>query len=134
MKFWVVVPVIGLLVCLPVGAEQAPVIRWVDFDQSVNPISIHRILRAIDEAEANGEDLVILRLDTPGGMVMSLHTTVQAILNSKVPVVAWVAPAGAHAASAGFFILIAADVAVMSPVHVRWTASSQRCQQSGAPV
>ncbi len=115
MKFWVVVPVIGLLVCLPVGAEQAPVIRWVDFNQSVNPISIHRIIGAIEEAEANGEDLVILRLDTPGGMVTSLHTTVQAILNSKVPVVAWVAPAGAHAASAGFFILIAADVAVMSP-------------------
>jgi membrane-bound serine protease (ClpP class) len=115
MKLWAVVPVIGLLVCLPVGAEEAPVIRWVDFDQSVNPISIHRITRAIEEAEANGEDLVILRLDTPGGMVVSLHTTVQAILNSKVPVVAWVAPAGAHAASAGFFILVAADVAVMSP-------------------
>jgi len=115
MKFWMVVPVIGLLVCLPVGAEEAPVIRWVDFDQSVNPISIHRITRAIEEAEANGEEMVILRLDTPGGMVVSLHTTVQAILNSKVPIVAWVAPAGAHAASAGFFILVAADVAVMSP-------------------
>jgi len=115
MKLWAVVPVIGLLVCLPVGAEQAPVIRWVDFDQSVNPISIKRITRAIEEAEANGEDLVILRLDTPGGMVVSLHTTVQSILNSEVPVVAWVAPAGAHAASAGFFILVAADVAVMSP-------------------
>ncbi len=115
MKFWAILPVIGLLVCLPVGAEQAPVIRWVDFDQSVNPISILRITRAIEEAAANGEDLVILRLDTPGGMVASLHPTVQAILNSEVPVVAWVAPPGAHAASAGFFILVAADVAVMSP-------------------
>lgn len=115
MKFWAVVPVIGLLVCLPVGAEQAPVIRWVDFDQSVNPISIHRIIRAIEEAEANGEDLIIIRLDTPGGLVTSLDITVKAILNSQVPIVVWVAPPGAHAASAGFFILIAADVAVMSP-------------------
>lgn len=115
MKFWAVVPVIGLLVCLPVGAEQAPVIRWVDFDQSVNPISIHRIIRAIEEAEANGEDLIIIRLDTPGGLVTSLDITVKAILNSPVPIVVWVAPPGAHAASAGFFILIAADVAVMSP-------------------
>jgi membrane-bound serine protease (ClpP class) len=115
MKFWAVVPVIGLLICLPVGAEQAPVIRWVDFDQSVNPISINRITRAIEEAEANDEELVIIRLDTPGGMVVSLHTTVQAILPSKVPIVAWVAPPGAHAASAGFFMLVAADVAVMSP-------------------
>lgn len=115
MKFWAVVPVIGLLVCLPVGAEQAPVIRWVDFDQSVNPISIHRIIRAIEEAETNGEDLIIIRLDTPGGLVTSLDITVKAILNSPVPIVVWVAPPGAHAASAGFFILIAADVAVMSP-------------------
>lgn len=103
------------MVCLPVGAEQAPVIRWVDFDQSVNPISIHRIIRAIEEAEANGEDLIIIRLDTPGGLVTSLDITVKAILNSPVPIVVWVAPPGAHAASAGFFILIAADVAVMSP-------------------
>ncbi len=115
MKFWAVVPVIGVLICLPAGAEQAPVIRWVDFDQSVNPISIHRITRAIEEAEANGEHLVIIRLDTPGGLVTSLNTTVKAILNSQVPIVAWVAPPGARAASAGFFILIAADVAVMSP-------------------
>ncbi len=115
MRFWAVISVIGLLVCLPAGAEEAPVIRWVDFDQSVNPISIQRITRAIEEAEANGEEMVVIRLDTPGGMVVSLHTTVQAILNSRVPVVAWVAPPGAHAASAGFFILVAADVAVMSP-------------------
>lgn len=103
------------MVCLPVGAEQAPVIRWVDFDQSVNPISIQRIIRAIEEAEAHGEDLIIIRLDTPGGLVSSLDITVKAILSSQVPIVVWVAPPGAHAASAGFFILIAADVAVMSP-------------------
>jgi len=115
MKYWAIVPVIGLAVCLPVVVADAPVIRWVDFDQSVNPISINRITRAIEEAEANQEQLVIIRLDTPGGMVASLHTTVQSILNSEVPVVAWVAPAGAHAASAGFFMLIAADVAAMAP-------------------
>jgi len=115
MRIRAILPLIGLLACLPSVAEEAPVIRWVEFDQTVNPFSIKRITRAIEEAQAAGDEMVIVRLDTPGGLVSSLHTTVQAILNSDVPVVAWVAPAGAHAASAGFFILVAADVAVMSP-------------------
>ena len=107
-----------VLACLPVTlaqAEPAPTIRWVEFGHSVNPISIHRIVDAIEEAEVAGHEMVIVRLDTPGGMVVSLHETVQAMLNADVPVVVWVAPSGAHAASAGFFMLIAADVAVMSP-------------------
>ena len=115
MRIWAILPAIGLLVCLPAAAQEAPVIRWVEFDKSVNPISIKRITRAIEEAKNAGDEMVIIRLDTPGGLVQSLHTTVQSILNSDVPVVAWVAPAGAHAASAGFFMLVAADVAVMSP-------------------
>jgi membrane-bound serine protease (ClpP class) len=115
MTRWAILVVIGLSAWLPVAADEAPVIRWVEYDQSVNPISIKRITRAIAEAEAAGDEMVIIRLDTPGGLVQSLHTTVQAILNSEVPVVAWVAPAGAHAASAGFFMLVAADVAVMAP-------------------
>ena len=115
MRIWAILPAISLLVCLPVAAQEAPVIRWVEFDKSVNPISIKRITRAIEDAQKAGDEMVIIRLDTPGGLVQSLHTTVQSILNSDVPVVAWVAPAGAHAASAGFFMLVAADVAVMSP-------------------
>jgi membrane-bound serine protease (ClpP class) len=92
-----------------------PVVRWVEFDSVVNPITAHRIVRAIDDAEAQGDDLVLIRLDTPGGMVDSMETIVQRMLASRLPIVAWVGPSGAKAASAGFFLLMAADVAAMAP-------------------
>lgn len=103
-----------LSVMLPAHAED-PVVRLVDFETTVNPITARRITNAIDEAAAQGEDLVLIRLDTPGGLVGSMETIVKKILSSEVPVVAWVGPSGAKAASAGFFILISCDVAAMAP-------------------
>ena len=90
-------------------------VRFVQFETTVNPVSAHRILQAVDDAEAAGDDLVLIRLDTPGGMVASMDSIVKRILNAEVPIVVWVGPSGARAASAGFFILIAADVAAMAP-------------------
>ncbi len=104
----------ALLLALPALAEP-PVVRLVEFEAIVNPITKNRIIRAIDEAAAQGDDLVLIRLDTPGGLVDSMQAIVQRMLNSEVPVVAWVGPPGAHAASAGFVILMAADVAAMAP-------------------
>lgn len=92
-----------------------PAIRLVEFEASVNPITARRITRAIDEAERAGDSLVLVRLDTPGGLVASMEQIVKRMLASRVPVVVWVGPAGAKAASAGFFILLAADVAAMAP-------------------
>ena len=87
----------------------------MEFETNVNPITAKRIVKAIDDAEAEGDDLVLIQLDTPGGLVASMETIVKRMLASKVPTVVWVGPAGAKAASAGFFILIAADVATMAP-------------------
>ena len=101
-------------VALPLFAAD-PVVRFVDFETTVNPVTANRIVRAIDEAEAGGEDLVLIRLDTPGGLVASMEKIVKRMLASKVPVVVWVGPSGAKAASAGFFILIAGDVAANPP-------------------
>jgi membrane-bound serine protease (ClpP class) len=92
-----------------------PVVRVVEFDAIVNPITAHRIERAIDDAELEGDDLVLIELDTPGGLVDSMEDIVKRMLAAKVPIVVWVGPSGAHAASAGFFILMAADVAAMAP-------------------
>jgi membrane-bound serine protease (ClpP class) len=102
------------LLALPAAAEP-PVVRLVEFETTVNPVTAKRITKSIEEAEAAGDDLVLIRLDTPGGLVSSMETIVKRMLSSEVPVAAWVGPSGAKAASAGFVILISADVAAMAP-------------------
>ncbi len=92
-----------------------PVVRLVDFETTINPVTAKRITKAIDDAEAASDELVLIKLDTPGGLVTSMEGIVKRMLAAKVPVVVWVGPSGAKAASAGFFILIAADVAAMAP-------------------
>lgn len=105
-----------LLAVLAAPAEaDAPSVRLVEFEATVNPITAKRIVRAIDDAALEGDILVLVRLDTPGGLVTSMETIVKAMLASDVPVAVWVGPSGAKAASAGFVILIAADVASMAP-------------------
>ena len=69
----------------------------------------------IDQAYRDGASLVLIRIDTPGGLDLSMRQIIQHILESPVPVAAYVAPSGSRAASAGFFILLAADVAAMAP-------------------
>ena len=94
----------------------APVIRLVEFeDIAVTSATANRIIKAIDEAEEEGNDLVLIMLDTPGGLVTAMEDIVKRMLASRVPIVVWVGPSGAQAASAGFFILISADVATMAP-------------------
>jgi membrane-bound serine protease (ClpP class) len=105
---------VALFAILPVSADE-PVVRLVEFETTVNPITANRITTAIEDAEAEGDELVLIRLDTPGGLVTSMEAIVKEMLDAEVPIVAWVGPAGAHAASAGFFLLIASDVAAMAP-------------------
>ena len=97
------------------AAAAPPRIRLIEFDGGINIINQRRITQAIREANDAADDLILIELNTPGGQVVALDEVIQAILNSEVPVVVWVGPAGARAASAGFFILIAADVAAMAP-------------------
>lgn len=99
----------------PAAPAGPPTVRIVDFETNVNPFSARRITHAIDQAEAEGDALVLIRLDTPGGLVVSTETIIKRVLASEVPVVIWVGPAGARAASAGFFMLLSADLAAMAP-------------------
>lgn len=92
----------------------AGVVRVV-VDDMIHPISDEYLGRALDEAAAKGASVVVVELRTPGGLETSMRGMVEKIIRSRVPVIVWVGPGGARAASAGFFILEAADVAAMAP-------------------
>jgi membrane-bound serine protease (ClpP class) len=87
----------------------------VDIDGAIGPPIADYVVRALNEAKSSGAGLVILRMNTPGGLDTSMRQIIGAILSSPVPVVAYVAPSGARAASAGTYIAYASAVAAMAP-------------------
>ncbi len=87
----------------------------IKVDDTIQPISAEYVDRAIEHARQTNADAVLIELRTPGGLVDSTRAIIQKILASPVPVIVYVAPSGANAASAGFFILESADVAAMAP-------------------
>lgn len=92
----------------------ASVLR-LNVNDMIHPISDEFIGRALDQAQREHDDAVILVLSTPGGLLDSTRSIVEKIMTSRVPVIVYVAPAGSRAASAGFFILESADLAAMAP-------------------
>ncbi len=84
-------------------------------DGSINPASSDYLQRAIEEAAASDAVILLIELDTPGGLVASTQDIIQAMLGSRVPIVVYVAPQGAWAGSAGTFITLAGHVAAMAP-------------------
>lgn len=107
---------LGLGVALTMGQPQAPtsLIAYTELDSSINPITKDFLLRVITEAQRDSASFLLVRLDTPGGLLESTKDMVTAILNSPIPIVIWVGPGGARAASAGAFITMAADIAAMA--------------------
>ena len=92
--------------------------RWIDLidiDGSINPATADFIDDSIAKAQAGGASALIIRLDTPGGLLSSARTIVKSMLNATVPLIVYVAPSGAAAASAGTFIVGAANIAAMAP-------------------
>lgn len=96
--------------------SEAPRVRVLRVRGMIHAVTAAIIDSALETASREGDSLVILELDTPGGLVDATEQIVQSMLNSSVPVCVYVSPRGAHAASAGFFLLIAADVAAMAPL------------------
>lgn len=90
-------------------------INVINVSDSINPGTAEFIEKAIKKSETDGAACLIIKLDTPGGLVTSMKRIVKAILNSEVPVVVYVAPSGAQAASAGTMITLAAHIAAMAP-------------------
>ena len=87
----------------------------VDVTGIIQPVTVEVISSALDQAEAQHAEALVVRLSTPGGLLDSTREIVERVLRSKVPVVMWVGPGGARAASAGFFLLEAGDIAAMAP-------------------
>ncbi len=87
----------------------------VEVDGAITPVVADYIEDAVAEAESDGFEALIITLDTPGGLDVSMRDIVQALLNASIPTVVYVSPEGARAASAGTFITMAANVAAMAP-------------------
>jgi membrane-bound serine protease (ClpP class) len=90
-------------------------VSLVQIDGVISPVTLRIISGALDRAEADGSQALIIQLDTPGGLERSMRSIVQRLLNAGIPVVVYVAPTGARAASAGVFITMAAHIAAMAP-------------------
>jgi membrane-bound serine protease (ClpP class) len=93
----------------------APKIVAVTVDGIIHPVTVEIISHAIDQASRDNAAAVLIRLNTPGGLLDATREITSKIVASPVPVIAYVTPSGGRAASAGFFILEAADLAVMAP-------------------
>ncbi len=103
-----------LLAVLSASFAAADIVK-IRVDDTIQPISDEYIGRAIERARQTNADAVLIELNTPGGLVDSTRSIITKILASPVPVIVYVTPTGARAASAGFFILESADVAAMAP-------------------
>jgi membrane-bound serine protease (ClpP class) len=103
------------LLSLAGPASAARSVSLIELDSAITPVTVRLLASAIDRAQAEGSQALIVQLNTPGGLERSMRSMVQSILGSPIPVIVYVAPGGARAASAGVFITMAAHVAVMAP-------------------
>jgi len=111
---------LAVLLLLAVTAVQAqtptgPRVHVLTIKGTINPVLVDYVGRGIADAEKDGAQLVVIQMDTPGGLDTAMRDIIQKIVNAKVPVAVYVAPSGARAASAGVYITLSAHVAAMSP-------------------
>jgi membrane-bound serine protease (ClpP class) len=104
-----------ILTCVLVSPRAEASIHRLVVDGAIDPLRTEYVVRGIDQAEAENSRLVVIVLNTPGGLADAMETMIQRVLASRVPVAVFVAPSGGRAASAGFFLLLSADVAAMAP-------------------
>ncbi len=97
------------------ASPAVPQVLVLDIDRDINAVTADFVRQVLRDGEGGGAPLVVIRLNTPGGRLDSTREITKAILASRAPVVGWVTPSGAQAASAGFLVLMACDVAAMSP-------------------
>ncbi len=113
--------------------EPVPRVVELQIDGEIEPVMAEYIAAGIEQANASGASLILITIDTPGGLDTSMRAIIQHIIDSRAPVAAYVSPSGSRAASAGFFILLAADVAAMAP-GTHTGAASPLLAIGGMPV
>jgi membrane-bound serine protease (ClpP class) len=96
-------------------SQEKPPVFFIEVDGIINPATAKFITDSIDEATQQGGQCLIIQLDTPGGLMESMRVIVKKELSSTIPIIVYVAPSGARSASAGVFITMAANIAVMAP-------------------
>ncbi len=101
------------VLCLPLFLS--PAILKITVDAAIHPVTSQYIRGAIDRADKENASLLIMTLNTPGGLDTSMREIIEKILSAKTPVAAYVSPSGARSASAGFFIGVACDLFIMAP-------------------
>ena len=99
----------------PAPSSSPATVVELHIDSEIEPVLAEYIVNGIDQANRDHASLVLITISTPGGLDTSMREIIQSILQSKVPVATYVYPTGSRAASAGFFILLSADIAAMSP-------------------
>ena len=99
----------------PPQATHNPTVVEIKLDDIIEPVTAEYVENGINAANREGAAAVLLELSTPGGLDTSMRDIIRDIIGSRVPVIVYVAPSGSRAASAGFFVLVSADVAAMAP-------------------
>jgi len=111
----ILIAMASLILIFPKGASAKAQVTILELEGPINPATAMYIKRGLEEAQERDDALAIIRLDTPGGLASSMRTIIKEIMNCAIPVVVWVGPRGAGAASAGVMVTVAAHVAAMAP-------------------
>jgi membrane-bound serine protease (ClpP class) len=131
---WRSTALIALALFTAAGQVPVPRVIAVPVDGVVHPITVEIVIHAIEQAQSEHAAVLLIRLDTPGGLLDATRQIIQQLSASPIPVVTYVTPSGARAASAGFFLLEAGDVAAMSPGTNTGAASPVLIGQQMDPV
>jgi len=112
--------VLSVLVLIPAFASAQPpaaaaTVATLQIDGVITPITVRLVATAVERARTEGAAALVIQLDTPGGLERSMRSVVRDLLNAPIPVIVYVSPTGARAASAGAFITLAAHIAAMAP-------------------
>src|SRR3990172_6408561 len=106
---------LGLLLLPGVVGPQVPFVNVAEVDGIISPATADFIIESIVQSSKQGAEAIVIQIDTPGGLDLSMRSIIKEILNADIPVVVYVAPSGARAASAGAIIALAAHIAAMAP-------------------